>query len=297
MLRSLSVLVLLASSLSWAKQYPATAMVLTVDTAKNVMLVSCQDIPGFMSAMTMPLTVKDRKELAGLAPGNIVEFMLVVHRKTSYAEHVRVKLYQSSEQDPFTAERLKLLKQISSGRAVVTKQLSIGERVPDFTLIGTDHRSVSLSQFSGKVVALNFIYTSCALPNFCYRTANNFSVLQKRFRKQLGTDLILLTVTFDPDHDQPEVLAHYARTWKVDSATWHFLTGPVADVHHVTDMFGMDFFPDEGLMNHSLHTAVIDRGGKLVANIEGNQYSAEQLGDLVQTVLDQRDTKAVDQSR
>jgi protein SCO1/2 len=38
-------------------------------------------------------------------------------------------------------------------------------------------------------------------------------------------------------------------------------------------------------MNHSLHTAVIDRTGKLVANIEGNQYSPEQLGDLVQTVL------------
>jgi protein SCO1/2 len=47
----------------------------------------------------------------------------------------------------------------------------------------------------------------------------------------------------------------------------------------------MDFFPDEGLMNHSLHTAVINRERKLVANIEGNQYSAEQLGDLVETVL------------
>jgi protein SCO1/2 len=297
MLRSLSLLLLLASSLSWAKQYPATAMVLTVDTAKNTMLVSCQDIPGFMSAMTMPLKVKDPKELADLAPGEVVEFTLVVHRKISYAEHVRVKPYQSSEQDPFTAERLKLLKQISGGGEVLTKQLSIGERVPDFTLIDTDHRSVSLSQFTGKVVALNFIYTSCALPNFCYRTANNFNVLQKRYRKQLGTDLVLLTVTFDPDRDQPEVLARYARTWKADPATWHFLTGPAADVHHVTDMFGMDFFPDEGLMSHSLHTAVIDRSGRLIANIEGNQYSPEQLGDLVQTVLSQRGTRAANQSR
>ena len=40
-------------------------------------------------------------------------------------------------------------------------------------------------------------------------------------------------------------------------------------------------------MNHSLHTAVIDRQRKLIANIEGNQYSAEQLGDLVGTVLDE----------
>jgi protein SCO1/2 len=47
----------------------------------------------------------------------------------------------------------------------------------------------------------------------------------------------------------------------------------------------VDYFPDEGLMNHSLHTAIIDRHGKLVANIEGNQFTADQLADLVQTVL------------
>ena len=34
-------------------------------------------------------------------------------------------------------------------------------------------------------------------------------------------------------------------------------------------------------MNHSLHTAVIDRAGTLVANIEGNQFTSDQLGDLV----------------
>ena len=38
-------------------------------------------------------------------------------------------------------------------------------------------------------------------------------------------------------------------------------------------------------MDHSLHTAIIDRQGRIVANIEGNQFTADQLGDLVQTVL------------
>jgi protein SCO1/2 len=117
------------------------------------------------------------------------------------------------------------------------------------------------------------------------RIANNFGVLQRRFKDQLGRDLVLLTVTFDPQRDSPEVLAHYAQTWKADPNTWHFLTGPVPDVRRVTTMFGVDFFPDEGLMNHSLHTALIDRHGKLVANIEGNQFTADQLTDLVDTIL------------
>jgi protein SCO1/2 len=50
-------------------------------------------------------------------------------------------------------------------------------------------------------------------------------------------------------------------------------------------MFGLDAFPNEGLIDHSVRTAVIDRQGRLVANIEGNQFSAGQLGDLVGTVL------------
>ena len=117
------------------------------------------------------------------------------------------------------------------------------------------------------------------------RIANNFGVLQRRFKDQLGRDLVLLTVTFDPQRDSPEVLAHYAQTWKADPNTWHFLTGPVPDVRRVTTMFGVDFFPDEGLMNHSLHTALIESHGKLVANIEGNQFTADQLTDLVDTIL------------
>jgi hypothetical protein len=38
-------------------------------------------------------------------------------------------------------------------------------------------------------------------------------------------------------------------------------------------------------MSHSVRTAVIDRRGSLAANVEGNQYTAAQLGDLLQTAL------------
>ena len=282
--RFISIFLLLLPCVAWAsKQYSATGMVLKVDPAHKTMLVSCQTIPGFMEAMTMPFTVRDTKDIGALTPGTTITFTIVVDEDTSYAKEVRAKPYQSAEQDPFTAQRLKLLDQVTTNAQ--TKTVRVGEVVPDFTLIDTARHPVTLSQFAGHVIAVNFIYTSCALPNFCYRITNNFGVLQRRFKERLGRDLVLITVTFDPQRDQPDVLARYARTWKADPATWHFLTGPVPDVHRVTNMFGIDFFPDEGLMNHSLHTAVIDRQRKLVANIEGNQYSAEQLGDLVESVL------------
>jgi len=53
----------------------------------------------------------------------------------------------------------------------------------------------------------------------------------------------------------------------------------------VSSLVGVDYFPDEGLMNHSLPTSMIDRRGKLAANIEANQFTANPLADLVQSEL------------
>jgi protein SCO1 len=264
------------------KTYAVKGMVLDVDPARRTFVVSHEKIIGLMDAMAMPFEVRDVKELQGLVPGAIVEFTLTIGDTAGYATQIKVRRYESVEQDPVTARRLGLLKRIAGG---ASKPLGIGSRVPDFTLTDQTGRPVSFAALAGKVVALNFIYTRCALPQFCLRVTNNFGVLQTRFERQLGRDLVLLTVTFDPERDTPDVLATYAQRWNADPKTWHFLTGGADAVRHVCAMFGVEAFPDEGLMNHSLQTAIVDRSGVIVASIEGNQYTPEQLGDLVQTAL------------
>ena len=266
-----------------AQQYAVRGMVVSVNRSARTFTASIDAIPSYMGAMTMPFDVRVAASLEGLAPGTIVEFTLVVERRSSYAENIRIVRYQSVEQDPFTASRLSLLNDIVRGSAI--KQVAVGEEVPDFTLRDQRDQRIRLSDFGGKIVAVNFIYTSCPLPNFCVRLANTFNVLQKRFQRELGPDLALLTVTFDPAHDTPEVLATYASQWRADAAKWHFLTGPAAEVRRLCEMFGVHAFPNEGLLDHSLHTVLIDRKRKLVANIEGNQFTATQLVDLVQSLL------------
>jgi protein SCO1/2 len=225
-----------------AQEYQVTGMVLTVDRSRNIFTASIQAIPGLMPAMAMPFEVRQTSALDGLVPGAAVEFVLVVDQKSSYAERIRIVRYESVEQDPLAANRLKLLTNLAG--AAPRKVLAIGEIAPDFKLINQKRRPVALSDLRGKVVVVNFIYTSCALPNFCLRVANNFGVLQKRFRTQLGRDLILLTITFDPVHDTPEVLTKYASQWNANPAHWHFLTGPVPDVQRVCHLFGVDSFAD-----------------------------------------------------
>jgi protein SCO1 len=218
-----------------------------------------------------------------LQPGAKVEFTLVVDKNSSWAENIRVVEFKSAERDPVQARRLKLL-----GSILDTSQataLATGQPVPDFTLVDQSSQPVTLSHLAGKVIAMNFVYTRCPLPDYCFRLSNNLGRLQQRFPERMDRDLILLTITFDPNYDRPDVMAGYARIWKANPKAWRFLTGPVTDVQRVCAMFGVGFWQDEGLYTHSLHTVVIDRKGRLAANIEGNQYTARQLGDLVEAVL------------
>jgi protein SCO1/2 len=277
------LLLLLASAAAAQQRYPVSGLILNVDRPHQIMLVSCQEIRGYMEAMAMPFKVADPKSLDGLTPGTTIQFTLVVTRDASVAEDVRVIRYASAEREPSNSRRLQALDEALRPHP---PRITAGQPVPDFILTDQRKKQIRLSDFKGKVIALNFVYTRCALPDYCFRLTNNFGALQKRYKDRLGQDLVLMTVTFDPTHDQPETLSEYARTWKADPENWRFLTGAAADVQRVCDLFGVNYVPDEGLFVHSLHTAVIGRDGKLVVNLEGNEFTAQQLGDLVETVLD-----------
>lgn len=277
---------LLASLPTLAQQrYSAKGLVLAVDKEHRLITVSCEAIPGYMGAMVMPIEVRDARELDGLARGTMIEFSLVAVQEHPYAENVRIRNFDSLELDPLSARRLRLLDEAMDPSLSPDRVVKVGQAVPDFSLTDQNGKQVKLSQFAGRVVAITFVYARCPFPNFCFRLTNNFARLQKRFVGEMGRDLILLTITLDPVHDQPEALAEYGRTWNIHRKGWYLLTGPPAEVQKFCERFGVAFFPDEGQLIHSLHTLIIDRQGKVAANLEGNEFTAEELGDLVESVL------------
>jgi protein SCO1/2 len=283
LLTALLVSLCVALPAAAADRYPVKGMIVAVNASAGTFTASIDEIPGVMAAMTMPFAVKDAGQLQGLAAGTFVEFTLVVDGQTTLVEGIRIVPFEAVEKDPFAASRLALLDRIVSPRSAPAP-LAAGAAVPDFTLRNHRGQRVSLAGQRGKVVAINFIYTRCALPDFCLRLTTHFTSLQQRFAARLGTDLALLTITFDPTHDTQDVLAGYASQWRANPA-WHFLTGSEADIARVCRLFGVHAFTNEGLVDHSLHTVIIDRRGRLAANLEGNTFSAAQLGDLIAAQL------------
>jgi protein SCO1/2 len=253
-----------------AKRYSVEGLVLRVEPEHRTVTISHREIPGYMPPMAMPFRVKDAAELKGLAPGARVQFQLEVSKRGALVRRLRAQELASDGVVQDNGRKLRL--------PTPPEKLAIGASVPDFLLTDQSSRPVRLADLRDQVVALNFVYTRCPLPDVCPRLSAGFARLQKRFA---GRDLVLLSVTLDPQYDTPEVLADYARIWRADPARWHFLTGALDDVQRLAGRFGIVYWPEEGLLTHTSETAVIARDGKLVALIEGSSYTANQLGDLI----------------
>ena len=263
-----------------ARRYAGRGMILAADPAAHTTLVSHRDIPHYMPAMTMRFHVRRGENLAAFDPGAQVEFRLVVRKSGAYIRDLRRVGGGSVIEDQ--GDRIALPPN--------PEKVAIGGAMPDFGLIDQFNRPVRLSDLRGQVVAVDFIYTRCPLPDVCPRLSANFARLQARFRERMGRDLALLSITIDPRYDTPQVLERYGRIWNT-GAGWRLLTGPDAEIEAVAHRFGMDYWPEEGVITHTSETGVISRDGKLAARVDGSSFTPAQLGDLIQRELEKTNAR------
>jgi protein SCO1 len=249
-----------------AKTYPVDGIVVAVDAQTRTMLVSHRPIERYMAAMTMPFRVESAEALRALHPGSRIRFDLTVGKSESVVRNVHLT---GKADASFPAPK---------------EQLAIGAPLPDLTLTDQSGNRVRVAELRGKVIAIDFIYTRCPLPDVCPRLSANFATLQRRFAGQLGRDLLLISVTVDPDYDSPSVLAEYSRRWSAQPG-WLFLTGGVAAL---ASALGEIYWVDEGSIGHNSTTSIIDREGRLAAVVEGSNYRADQLMSLVAYQLEKR---------
>ena len=254
-----------------ARQYRAEGMVLSLDAARRTVTISHKPIPGYMQSMTMPFAVREPRELQRIHAGMLVNFRLHVGEKESWISGLRP---QPSSVVALAAATGALLRRPAEA-------IPVGGPAPEFVLTDQNGRTVMLSQWAGKVIAVNFIYTRCPLPEVCPRLSASFAALQRRYRDRLGGDLVLVSITLDPVYDTPEVLSRYAKSVGAVEGGWYFLTGSTEKIAALARRFGLVYWPEEGVIVHSVVTAIISPGGRLAASIEGSSFPLEQLSSLV----------------
>jgi protein SCO1/2 len=123
--------------------------------------------------------------------------------------------------------------------------LPIIKPAPDFTLINQDNKTVTLQDYSGKVIMLGFIYTSCT-DTFCPLMTSHFKSMQDVLGSSLGKDVMLICITLDPLFDTPEILRNYALSYEANFSGWQFLTAyDLAPIQKVVDDYGVLSYTNE----------------------------------------------------
>ncbi len=107
-------------------------------------------------------------------------------------------------------------------RHVNADRLEVYGAVPDFSLVERSGRTVTRAALLRKVSVVDFFYTRC--PDTCPLQSAHLARLQAELSGV--PDVLLVSITLDPDHDTRAVLSEYAARFRAEPSRWLFLTGP-----------------------------------------------------------------------
>jgi protein SCO1/2 len=151
------------------------------------------------------------------------------------------------------------------------------ERLGSFQLVERSGRMISETDLEDRVCIVSFIFTRCQLS--CPRITSVMKSLQSRLE---GSDVLLVSLSVDPEHDTPQVLDEYARRYEADPQRWWFLTGSRPLIYNLIQRrFKLSVMenpaPDpEGkteAIAHSERLALVDHG-RVVGLFDSNEPSA-----------------------
>lgn len=255
-----------------ARVYQVRGIVRGFAPDRSTVDVQHEDIPGFMPSMTMPFTVKEPKNIAGLKIGDAISFRMTVTDKDLFLD--QVKKIEPGE------VRIAAASPIAAAASRPADRLKEGEIIPFFTLTNQDGARLTSESLRGHPYVLAFVFTRCPVPNFCPRMSHNFSDLQEAIKsdpKLAGTRL--LSITLDPSYDTPGILKSYGEYLKADFALWSFATGEPAQIDTLTQSFAVLVQPEAGTISHGLATALVGRDGTVIKIWRGNAWKPPEVLD------------------
>ncbi|KAA0572511.1 SCO family protein [Azospirillum sp. B21] len=151
----------------------------------------------------------------------------------------------------------------------------VNRPAPDFRLIDTEGRTVSLDDLKGKVVVLWFVYTSC--PDVCPLHTKAVAAVQEQVNATPMKDRVkFVTISTDPARDTAKVRRDFAAAHGLDPMNSMFLSsgaeGSMA-TRELAEQYGLKFtsMPD-GMQMHGAVMHLIDREGNLRARYHGMKF-------------------------
>ncbi len=169
-----------------------------------------------------------------------------------------------------------------------TNQLiEVKPEFPDVMFEDSMGRTYSIDAFDDQYVFITFFYTSCT--TVCYILERNMAQVYDLLPAEyIGKDIVFLSVSFDPDKDDPATLNKYKDYFKSDGETWRMARIPnQTQLETLLEKFGVIVIPDgEGNYTHNSAFYLVDPEGILVDVMDFTKV--EEAAEKVQKILQQK---------
>lgn len=110
----------------------------------------------------------------------------------------------------------------AQGNVIVSpKGDTIWHKIPDFSFLDENGEIVTEAYIDGNIVVVDFFFATC--PSICIPMSTNLSKIQNHFKN--ASNVKILSHTVNPEHDTPQVLKAYAKSYDADATKWKFVTG------------------------------------------------------------------------
>ncbi len=263
------------------KQYPVRGVIMGTVPDKGEIILDAENIPGFMEAMTMQYKLGDPGIISELHKGDKITATLIAGQDAAGPINMRLtNIVVVGQARPDSVPK------------VVYHVPAPGDVVPDYPMLNQSGKKIKISQFKGKVVLLTFVYTRCAMADFCPRMSKNFAEIDKALASDPSTygKSHLLSISFDPGFDTPEVLRTYGGAYtgnysKETFGHWDFAAPSVADLPKVEQFFDLGVTGEGNTVMHSLATVIVGKDGRVVAYYPTNDWTVSDVLKQVRTAV------------
>lgn len=147
-------------------------------------------------------------------------------------------------------------------------------------------------EYKGNVMLVGYVYTHC--PDICPVITYNMRDVQRELDDE--EDFMLVSISFDPDRDTPEILHQYAENYRINQANWRFLTGEKSRVDNLLKKLGIATVKtptrfDENntpiyFIDHTDRVTLIDREGNIRMHYNGSELNSDEAIEDIRQLLE-----------
>ena len=255
-----SFLIFVACDSSNEKLYNVRGVVESVRSEDAQVIISHEEVPDLMSAMTMNFDIASPSLLAGLNPGDEIEFELLFNGRA------------------YVIQSITKIGEVSSNREPL-KLASLDEFLPSFTLVNQRGEMINSRDFEQKVLVLDFIYTNC--PGPC-PVSTSVGVSVRHLLEDIKDNFVFCSISLDPSRDTPEALSEYAKARGAEFDNWQFLTGDLKTIEELVSALGVARIGDSaGEFEHTLVRFLVDGKGRIRNRLLGAKYNPEEISRTI----------------